>query len=59
MHPPEPEPNPIASDHPPTSVEGPGTVIGPYRLLQKIGAGGMGVVFMAAQTHPVRRKVAL
>ena len=39
--------------------EGPGTVIGPYKLLQQIGEGGMGTVFMAEQTHPVRRKVAL
>jgi eukaryotic-like serine/threonine-protein kinase len=36
-----------------------GTVIGPYRLLQKIGEGGFGVVFMAEQTTPVRRMVAL
>src|SRR4051794_18735617 len=36
-----------------------GTVIGPYKLLQQIGEGGMGRVFMAEQTHPVRRKVAL
>ncbi len=43
---------------PPIS-EHPGTVIGPYTLLQQIGEGGMGVVFMAEQTHPVRRKVAL
>jgi WD40 repeat protein len=43
-----------------TSVtERPGTVIGPYKLLQQIGEGGMGVVFMAEQTAPVRRKVAL
>jgi hypothetical protein len=40
-------------------VEGPGTVIGPYKLLQQIGEGGMGTVFMAEQTHPVQRKVAL
>jgi len=39
--------------------ERPGTVIGPYKLLQQIGEGGMGVVFMAEQTHPVQRKVAL
>jgi serine/threonine protein kinase/tetratricopeptide (TPR) repeat protein len=39
--------------------EAPGTVIGPYRLLQQIGEGGFGVVFMAEQTTPVRRMVAL
>ena len=36
-----------------------GTVIGPYKLLQQIGEGGMGTVFMAEQTHPVQRKVAV
>ncbi len=41
------------------SASGPGTVIGPYKLLQEIGEGGMGTVFMAEQTEPVRRKVAL
>src|SRR5262249_41265982 len=40
-------------------AEGPGTVIGPYKLLEQIGEGGMGVVYMAEQTKPVRRKVAL
>jgi WD40 repeat protein/serine/threonine protein kinase len=39
--------------------ERPGTVIGPYKLLQQIGEGGMGTVYMAEQTHPVQRKVAL
>jgi WD40 repeat protein/serine/threonine protein kinase len=39
--------------------EGPGTVIGSYKLLQQIGEGGMGVVWMAEQEQPVRRKVAL
>src|SRR5216117_3425260 len=39
--------------------ERPGTVIGPYKLLEQIGQGGFGVVFMAEQTEPVRRKVAL
>ena len=36
-----------------------GEQIGPYKLLQKIGEGGMGIVYMAEQTVPVRRKVAL
>ncbi len=35
------------------------TVIGPYKLLQPIGEGGMGTVYMAEQTQPVRRTVAL
>jgi serine/threonine protein kinase/WD40 repeat protein len=39
--------------------ERPGTVIGPYKLLEQIGEGGFGIVFMAEQTQPVRRKVAL
>jgi serine/threonine protein kinase/tetratricopeptide (TPR) repeat protein len=39
--------------------EGPGAVVGPYKLLEQIGEGGFGVVFMAEQTQPVRRKVAL
>jgi serine/threonine protein kinase len=40
-------------------AECPGTVIGPYKLLQQIGEGGMGVVFMAEQTQPIQRTVAL
>ncbi len=39
--------------------EGPGASVGPYKLLEQIGEGGFGVVFMAEQTQPVRRKVAL
>ena len=36
------------------ATEGPGTVIGPYKLLQQIGEGGMGTVCMAEQTQPVQ-----
>jgi len=40
-------------------AEGPGTIIGQYKLLEKIGEGGMAVVYMAEQIEPIRRKVAL
>jgi serine/threonine protein kinase/tetratricopeptide (TPR) repeat protein len=43
----------------PVPAEGPGMVIGPYKLLQQIGEGGMGAVFMAEQQEPVQRRVAL
>jgi WD40 repeat protein/serine/threonine protein kinase len=43
----------------PAVSDGPGTVVGPYKLLEQIGEGGFGVVFMAEQTAPVRRRVAL
>ena len=35
------------------------SVVGPYKILQAIGKGGMGVVYMAEQTRPVKRRVAL
>src|SRR5262245_36973097 len=41
------------------SSERPGTVIGSYKLLQPLGEGGMGTVWMAQQTEPVKRVVAL
>ena len=40
-------------------LEGPGTGIGRYKLLQRIGEGGFGVVYMAEQKEPVVRRVAL
>jgi WD40 repeat protein/serine/threonine protein kinase len=52
-------PDPAATVDAPPLTYRPGSRIGPYKLLEVIGEGGMGVVFMAEQTHPVRRKVAL
>ena len=48
--------NPAPSVSPEEPV---GTRIGRYKLLEKIGEGGMGVVYMAKQNQPVRRRVAL
>ena len=42
-----PNDDPTVSIRRPALVEGPGTIIGLYKLLQKIGEGGMGAVFMA------------
>jgi serine/threonine protein kinase len=50
------EPAPTVAFH---AAEQPGSKIGPYKLLQQIGEGGFGVVYMAEQTQPVRRRVAL
>jgi serine/threonine protein kinase len=51
------EPQPSLGDA--SQTEGPGSQVGPYKLLEPIGEGGMGVVYMAEQTRPVRRPVAL
>lgn len=64
----DPRPNPARGEGQPTaSLEPPerlknvtaGSQIGNYKVLEQIGAGGMGIVFMAEQLRPIRRKVAL
>jgi serine/threonine protein kinase len=49
----------IAAAAAPSLTEAPLTVLGPYKLLEQIGEGGFGIVFMAEQQQPIRRKVAL
>ncbi|MBI5690719.1 MAG: protein kinase [Verrucomicrobia bacterium] len=58
----DPGEDPIATSHSPFAApaeEQPGEKIGRYKLLQKIGEGGCGIVYMAEQEEPVRRRVAL
>jgi serine/threonine protein kinase/tetratricopeptide (TPR) repeat protein len=47
----------VTTDQPIQEI--PGTIIGPYKLLEPIGEGGMGAVWMVQQTEPVKRVVAL
>lgn len=55
----------LSEEHPSTerqdchNADGPGSRIGRYRLFERIGEGGCGVVYLAEQSEPVRRKVAL
>ena len=42
-----------------STTEGPGALVGPYKLIRSVGAGGMGMVWVAAQEYPIRREVAL
>ncbi|MHB8974423.1 MAG: protein kinase domain-containing protein [Pirellulaceae bacterium] len=52
-----PQGNRATIAHPP--LELPGTQIGPYKLLEQIGEGGMGIVYFASQREPIDREVAL
>ena len=54
-----PAPSPVVTVDEQPAGEVPGTTIGPYKLIQQIGEGGMGTVWMAQQTEPVRRLVAI
>src|SRR5580693_4411357 len=58
----EPQPLPLSSDSTVIGArvsEQVGAAIGPYKLLEQIGEGGMGLVFVAEQQQPVKRRVAL
>src|SRR5262249_13732922 len=55
----DPPARPQATEDYAPITERPGTVIGPYKLMEQIGEGGFGLVFVAEQQQPVRRKVAL
>jgi WD40 repeat protein/serine/threonine protein kinase len=49
----------MVATSPPSPVEKPGTQIGQYKLLEQVGEGGMGTVFVAQQSEPLKRLVAL
>ncbi len=55
----EPAQDPIGPPGPAPGAEPASRRIGPYKLLQLIGEGGMGSVYMAEQEHPIRRRVAV
>lgn len=54
-----PDPDPNVTLDGLAQIEGPGTKIGHYELLELIGEGGMGLVYLAEQKEPVKRRVAL
>ncbi len=54
-----PAPGLVTTLDEPAVCERPGAAVGPYKLLEPLGEGGFGVVYLAEQARPVRRKVAL
>src|SRR3954454_1614227 len=54
-----PAPCPVVTVDEQSVGEVPGTAIGPYKLIEQIGEGGMGTVWMSQQTEPIRRLVAV
>src|SRR5438132_452155 len=54
-----PSPEPAPTIEAPVTIGHAAAIIGPYKLLQQIGEGGMGTVYMAEQMRPMQRKVAL
>src|SRR5262249_3201521 len=54
----QPSPAPVATIDEPMRETG-GTLIGPYKLLEQIGEGGMGTVWMGEQKEPIQRRVAV
>src|SRR3954465_7740834 len=54
-----PEGPTLTAPEPPARAEPGGGWVGPYKLLEVIGEGGMGTVWMADQLRPIRRRVAL
>src|SRR6266700_2119276 len=52
-------PAPLSAPADAVHTETPGTIIGPYKLIEQIGEGGMATVWMAQQTAPVKRLVAI
>jgi hypothetical protein len=54
-----PAPGPVATVDDQPASDGPGALVGPYKLIGQIGEGGMGTVWMAQQQEPVKRLVAV
>ena len=59
VRPPDAEADRVPPPGEPSNGEAAGTRVGRYTLLEQIGEGGFGVVYLAEQQHPVRRRVAL